>query len=425
MLNTDKLIPPKGIYKYWFTLSKNVYVSNLSQGALLLYNTVNGQSFESSYIPFIEIVKDIHKPENLGIIGLKPSIEEDQQCWATLQHCIEKKIGLLINVEEGKSKPINLLPILSLQKDIDKFTISGEQDLIGHNIMSYLTELNIYINTDCEQSCPLCTNYHKQVNSCFKGATSTSLSLKLVETILNQASNSSTKNINILGGNIFRYSLLHELLALTLKYKYEYHFWINHKNFDEETYQKIASLNNHTDIIVSFPLGKGSIESVAKICLGNDRNTFQFFIETEEQYNYVSELVETFPGIKYHVHPIYNGTNIKFFEKNIFLTREDILSDTISMRKIFCNQKLNSNNFGSLTVLPDASIHANLNSKSIGDINKDSLLDCVYAELVQNTAWRKVRNFEPCNRCSYQYLCPSPSNYETVIGKLNLCNVNA
>lgn len=34
---------------------------------------------------------------------------------------------------------------------------------------------------------------------------------------------------------------------------------------------------------------------------------------------------------------------------------------------------------------------------------------------------KRVQN--PCNACIYQWLCPSPSNYELAIGKPNLCHV--
>jgi len=44
-------------------------------------------------------------------------------------------------------------------------------------------------------------------------------------------------------------------------------------------------------------------------------------------------------------------------------------------------------------------------------------------EMLDNTAWRKIRNDYPCCDCIYQWLCPSPSNYELAIGKPNLCHV--
>ncbi len=91
--------------------------------------------------------------------------------------------------------------------------------------------------------------------------------------------------------------------------------------------------------------------------------------------------------------------------------------------EIFRNQKLNSNFFGKLYVLPDGSVKANMNSTILGNINTNSLLEIIYLELHKNTAWRKVRDEEPCNACLYQFLCPAPSNYEMVISEPNLCNI--
>jgi pseudo-rSAM protein len=91
--------------------------------------------------------------------------------------------------------------------------------------------------------------------------------------------------------------------------------------------------------------------------------------------------------------------------------------------KVFCNQKLNSNYFGKLYILPDGSVKANMNTAILGSIYQNSLLEVVEKELIKNTAWRVVRILKPCNQCLYQYLCPPPSNYETVVEKPNLCHV--
>ena len=102
---------------------------------------------------------------------------------------------------------------------------------------------------------------------------------------------------------------------------------------------------------------------------------------------------------------------------------EDILERPISMREIFRNQKMNANFFGSLYVLPDGTVKASLNEKVVGNLRNDSVLDIIYNEMMENTAWRKVRSGRPCNACVYQYLCPPPSNYERMMGKSNLCHV--
>jgi len=93
------------------------------------------------------------------------------------------------------------------------------------------------------------------------------------------------------------------------------------------------------------------------------------------------------------------------------------------MREIFRNQKLNSNFFGILHILPDGSVKANMNAETLGNIKRDTVLDLIYKELIDNTAWRKVRNERPCTDCIYHFICPAPSNYEKAIGRQNLCRI--
>lgn len=38
-------------------------------------------------------------------------------------------------------------------------------------------------------------------------------------------------------------------------------------------------------------------------------------------------------------------------------------------------------------------------------------------------AWFKVRDEIPCKNCCNKSLCPSPSNYEIVTNRVNLCNI--
>ena len=48
----------------------------------------------------------------------------------------------------------------------------------------------------------------------------------------------------------------------------------------------------------------------------------------------------------------------------------------------------------------------------------------IQKEIEEGKSWLRVRNQEPCNACIYQWLCPSPSDYEIMIGQTNLCHVN-
>jgi pseudo-rSAM protein len=178
------------------------------------------------------------------------------------------------------------------------------------------------------------------------------------------------------------------------------------------------------ELIVNFPL-KDTIFKDTWNLINKEKTTIHFFIENEKQYDMVENLTDNFGIEKYNIQPFFTCENMKFFGDNIFLSKDDIFSKTLSIREIFRNQKLNSNFFGSLFILPSGSVKTNMNSQSIGDIKTDSLLNLIYREMIENTAWRKVRDMNPCKSCLYQWLCPSPSNYESVTGKPNLCHVRS
>lgn len=153
------------------------------------------------------------------------------------------------------------------------------------------------------------------------------------------------------------------------------------------------------------------------------QSKLHFIVEDEQQYNDSARLINEYNIKEYSIHPYYTGENIHFFEDNIFLNKEDIFYKALQMREIFRNQKLNSNSFGTLYVLPDGTVKANMNTAVLGNIAEDDILDIIYKELIENTAWRTIRNSHPCDQCIYQFMCPAPSNYERAIGKNNLCHI--
>ena len=52
-----------------------------------------------------------------------------------------------------------------------------------------------------------------------------------------------------------------------------------------------------------------------------------------------------------------------------------------------------------------------------------SIHEIVYNEIEKGKSWLRIRNQFPCDNCVYQWICPSPSNYEIAIGRSNLCHV--
>jgi pseudo-rSAM protein len=114
---------------------------------------------------------------------------------------------------------------------------------------------------------------------------------------------------------------------------------------------------------------------------------------------------------------------LTFFEENIFMKQEDILDIRLDRQGIFALQELNTYKFGKITLMPDGKIYADINKDSIGNI-KEPIVDVLCRELIYGDSWRHTRyQVRPCNQCRFKLICPSPSHYESAIGKPNLCHV--
>jgi pseudo-rSAM protein len=384
----------------------------------VLYNTKTGTRIESDSADCKELIDEIYKPANLGVIDLIESRLNSQAVQPFIDRIIRLDFGRAIEAKPGSPRIINLLPILNLQDDVERLKNDDESD-VGEKSLRYLNELNIYLNNRCDLNCPHCNLYYKQTKSCCKSPTNTFIQPDTIKGILDSLAYSSLKKINFSGGNILLYPHLDKLITLLKSYDFDFHFWIHIRN--------LINANRDWDfakeIIISFPIDSERIEKYINTSKNNKKQTCHFFIGDESQYNTAISIIESTGISNYQIIPVYTGKNRTFFEENIYLFKEDIFASPIPHRIIFCNQKLNSNNFGKLYILSDGEIKANINTSTLGNIYKNNLLEIIREELITNTAWRVIRKESPCNDCLYQYLCPSPSNYETIIGKPNLCHV--
>jgi pseudo-rSAM protein len=383
---------------------------------MLLYNTQTGASIETENELCLQLVREVYQPANLGVIELLSCYTENATCIAFISKIIEDDSGKMIEIEDVSCKPVNLLPILSLKNDVDKFIKDGSLSLVGNGILDYLSELNIFINNTCQQACTLCSTYHKHVRCCFKEENTHILLPEDVNNMLHQSIYSNLKRVNILGGNISLYPYWQELSKVLSKYDFEYHYWINEKNINTNPYF------SYTDVIFSTPIEKERINQVIKK-YKNEGTCYHFLIENKHHYEIVEESISESKISKFNIIPIYTGNNLNFFKTYVFSDKEDILSSIKSMREIFCNKKLNSIFFGILNILPNGTVKANINASSLGNVHKNTILKAIHKELLENSSWRQTRKSGACGNCLYKYLCPPPSNYEVIIGKTNLCNI--
>ena len=108
---------------------------------------------------------------------------------------------------------------------------------------------------------------------------------------------------------------------------------------------------------------------------------------------------------------------------NVFLTKEDILSAPMTIKDLFSCQAMNIYDFGKINIMPNGDAYANLNHPSLGNIYKCSLYEITQKEVEEGISWFRIRNQKPCTDCVYQWLCPTPSNYEIIIDRSNICHM--
>ena len=323
----------------------------------------------------------MREPEKLGVILYDEELHMNSNVHTFVQNVIDLKLGDLWKYEAGRQKPIRLFPILNLQRDVDRLKEGGGNELLlGKDIINYLLELNIYLNYDCDKSCVYCNDYCKQVHCCTNNHTGAELPVENFQKIFDQIKYSSVGKVNLFGGNIFKYENFTKIYDFLELMKDVVYCFIHYENFEKN--ELIDSL--HLELIVNFPVNENSFENTW-LQINRENTTVRFILENEEQYFKTEELIRKFDIEKYEIHPFYSGKNMDFFTDNIFVRKEDILSNTLQMREIFRNQKLNSNFFGVLYILPDGTVKANMNTSALGNIKNTTILNMIYKEMVDNT----------------------------------------
>ena len=399
---------------HWFSLKPHVYVEFGQRGDIFIYNTENGKYTETNVAEAVSLISDMYKPENLGVTVLSSEMSKKLEIIDFLKSLNENDMCDIVEIENISYRPVVLIPVLNLEKDID----NPKNKEPGDDLLSYMLELNLFINDSCSRDCKYCSSYRKQVRCCTASNSGAELSVGTIESVLNQIKYSGINRINVTGGNITEYGNKEKLFELLKDLSPITCYEIHYKNFEPGKFPENCRMN----LTTTFPVDRSALDR-ALSGMRKSEAPVSFIIENEETYYETEKLIEEFEIERFEILPFYNGRNLDFFENNIYTNKEDIFSTRLKMREIFRNQKLNSNYFGNLNVLPDGTVKADFNADSIGNVKTDSMLEILYREMTRNTAWRRVRDSKPCSECLYRRICQSPGNYETAIGKPNLCNI--
>lgn len=404
---------------YWFYIYPNIYISEVSN-SILLYNTDTGESLCSQCSIFNFWIHSVYEPENLGVIRLKEEALQDERVADILYEATHKKLVRFIQISQHLLKPINFLPILNLQHDYEVAEKDKAEELKGDNVISYLSKLNLIILSQHEVNETEKRQFMQMDFPVPTVSQKEELDIRQIRKLFNIARFSLLKKVNIWGEGLLTYQSITELIEVFSDYSdYRFHLWYICKEDEEMSLLEHISL--YYDFII-FPRQNSDLQKIkrklAALNIQKERMVLYAYITSMQEIYHCENL---FHDYKIYIRPLYDGSNLDFFEKNVFLQKEDILFPPVSMNTIFCNQKINSQTFGMLTIYPNGIVKAGFSDSSAGNLYHKDVREIIYKELISGTNWRNIRSNDICNKCCYRFLCPPPSKYEKALGRPNLC----
>ena len=349
--------------------------------------------------------------KNLYVVDIEEEDWIDKTLNNWLHEIVKRRLGFFWEQEKSESSIISFPPLLNLQSDIDRIEAAEDRD-IGEYAAQNWNEFSVYLGgeskfPDLYKQVPYPVNDNKILN------------FQDLQVFLSSADNSYLNTINVIG-NLFSYSAKAELMDLLYSIPVKKNFYLTASHASLFV-KEIVNMELFDYKLYIYYEGEEAASIHQELIDRNLPFCWIYLISSEEQ-NGELERLETSYGNEYiEVHPIYTGENLLFFENNIYSTEEDILQSHYDKQDIFAHQVMNTNFWGRLSVLPDGKVYSNLNHPPIGTL-KDRVYDLIVDEMKSKRSWRWMRDdMLPCKNCLYRYLCPSPSNYEIVIGKTNLC----
>jgi pseudo-rSAM protein len=407
-----------------------VYVS-LKKNKALLYNTLSGSKLEYDHPEVIRIIRKLMTKENLMVIELKKEAIENPVIPGFVEELKEYFMGDTAEAGPGKGKPIQIAPLPNLFSDFKR--MKREPSLAGKSLMSYLSEVTLYINNHSAGN--------REVHSMFSGnaplyrqflfpfvdigGERREMTIETIDNILADIKESGVYMLNVTGGNIFDHSRFGELLNRLGKYPFIEVFHAHYLDAIDSLnrLQSIEEKNTRIALYVTLPLIEDKFDTAVRLAGSRPDVSFVFAIADENDLEACEGIISRFNLESVQMKPYYNGKNLDFFQRMVFFDKVGLWEERPSQKEIFRRMSMNANEFGKLIFMSDGNIFANPNNPAIGKIGKNPIREAIYNELFKGKSWLRVRpGVQPCKGCLYNLLCPPISNYERVLGRYNLCD---
>lgn len=407
---------------YYLTIYSYVCVNIIDSNALI-YNTLDGSYFVLNLNKEINDILIIITNEN-ACMEIKDNLYKTKEFKSFLSKIENKNMGFIEHVSFFKEKPFSP-PLYDLSNDKVDITPFNRPKHLLDNLREVTIYLNDYSDTKYSNS--------KTVREAFKQLDYTKINnnfeeldaKKLLQFI---AVLPELIIINILGGNFFQYQQLDYLLNNLLKYKQRIFFHIHYQDLSSFNNKNIIRLisNFNLNILVDFPVNLNELtQSLSKLENKNYRSVF--IIENDYDFGESEEIIKNINLSSFIQVPFFNGRNLTFFKRNVFINKSDIFEGNQSIIELLIKKNSNPSYFGKLILNCDKKLYSSFFMESLDSLDsffdsKEIIINRLIDDKKSNWNYNKFQA-EPCNKCIYNFLCTPLSNYEKVSGKNNLCSI--
>ncbi len=398
--------------KYWFVLFPDTFLW-VKDSVGITYNTKN-----HAKVKFVndgelaEITSELLDINNLYCIRVTEEQLKHESVNVWIHDVVASKCGNLVEDDGQAKRPLSLPPILKVQDGVGYYKWEHKQHIDG-NVIQNLHQIVFHI-AGSEFGNDL---YSKQ--TLYPMKTEAVLDIEKIHWFAKNARCSSFLSEISLVGNPFKIPrLVDEIVKLKDICTVSLYVALQDAIQDLSQIKELSAIATVNLLVTDYAL----LEQLPDISSWSKDISFVCIVTSEQEYATASGYVEEHSFELASIVPIYTGSNGSFFENYLFIDEGDIQEIALSKRDVYIRQALNIFNFGKLFVAPGGSVYSNLNNPPIGTIDEPPH-DIVYREITEGKSWLNIRDQQPCCDCVYQWLCPSPSNYEQVKGRHNLCHI--
>jgi pseudo-rSAM protein len=289
--------------KYWFSILPHVYFEQKKDKALL-YNTRTGTYLMTNNTIIINLLLKMQEKTNLGVIEIDETIFQQHDIEMFISESTKQNICKLTDTKTCPRKPVQLMPILNLQRDVEK--IAKENDhMTGEIVANYISDITIYLNNYCVSGCNGCKSYHRQFFCCFAQENQIEMDFSIFQRVINQLSTLSLRRFAISGGNIFKYTYIKDIISFFLEKNFSPTFGIHYKNISQENEKLIHDFP--AEFFVNFPCDMDKLNRLFPFM--TDKHIFNFIVKSETDMISANSIINDFQLKNYKTTPFHNDNN--------------------------------------------------------------------------------------------------------------------